>query len=265
MSKQHNKKHKWDRYTILWVVSGVLWAVAIGMLVFRLWKPAEPVRRPAQTTAPTAAQPQTDPETELTSPAETEPVPTEPRGMDLGSGIYVEELLSYSGAFREDRTDEQVEDVLAIRVTNTGGKYIQTMDVVLSDGVTEARFSLSTLFPGETVIVPELNRMAFASAPDFTEAAAEAVALFEEAPGMCEDLVQIQCLSGVMNITNISGADISDDILVYYKNYEDGVYYGGITYRVRISGGMKDGEIRQGSAAHFDPENSRVVFVTCGG
>jgi hypothetical protein len=42
------------------------------------------------------------------------------------------------------------------------------------------------------------------------------------------------------------------------------MYYGGITYRIRIEGGLKAGEIRQGTAAHFNPDNSTVVFVTCG-
>ena len=53
-------------------------------------------------------------------------------------------------------------------------------------------------------------------------------------------------------------------ILVYYKNYIGGIYYGGITYRLRVEGGLKAGEIRQGSAAHFNTNNSTVVFATCG-
>ena len=117
----------------------------------------------------------------------------------------------------------------------------------------------------EDMIRNELNRMPFADAPEFTEFFTEAVALFDGNPGMCTDRIAIQCLDGVMNITNISGEDITEDIFVYYKNYIDGVYCGGITYRLRLTGGLKAGEIRQGSAAHVDRENSRIVFVTCGG
>jgi hypothetical protein len=112
--------------------------------------------------------------------------------------------------------------------------------------------------------VLEKDRMKYSSAPEFTAAETGAVALFEEHPGMAEDKLEIQALDGVINITNISNEDITDDILVYYKNYIDGIYYGGITYRLRIEGGLKAGEIRQGSAAHFNPGNSTVVFVTCG-
>ena len=185
-------------------------------------------------------------------------------GLDLGSGVFITDFLPFTGAFMEDRTDEVVTDVLAIKVTNTGGEYIQLMDITLTAGEVNAEFSLSTLFPGETAVVLEKNRMAFSTAPEFTQAAADSVALFDGHPGMAEDKLEIQCLEGVINITNISGEDIPGDILVYYKNCISGIYYGGITYRLRVEGGLKAGEIRQGAAAHFDPSNSAVVFVTCG-
>ena len=34
--------------------------------------------------------------------------------------------------------------------------------------------------------------------------------------------------------------------------------------RIRLEGGLKAGQIHQGTAAHFNPDNSAVVFVTCG-
>ena len=182
---------------------------------------------------------------------------------DLGSGVIITGFIPYTGAFMEDRTDEVVTDVLAIQVTNSGEEYIQTMDIILTAGDTQAQFSLSTLFPGETVVVLEKNRMAYSTAPEFEQVQTGNVALFDGHPGMCEDKLEIQCLNGVINVTNISGEDISGDILIYYKNYVGGMYYGGITYRLRIEGGLKAGEIRQGAAAHFDPNNSTVVFVTC--
>lgn len=181
----------------------------------------------------------------------------------LGSDVVIDKYLKYNGAYMEDGTDDVVTDILAIQVTNNGENYIQTMTIVLSDGETEATFVLSTLMPGDTMIVLEQNRMSCSTAPKFTECSTHTVAFFAEAPGMCEDLVEIQTLNGVMNVTNISGADIEGDIIIYYKNYVNGVYYGGKTYRAVISG-LKAGEIRQGSVAHFNPSNSVIVFVTCG-
>jgi hypothetical protein len=163
----------------------------------------------------------------------------------------------------EDRTDEVLTDILAIEVMNTGDAYIQTMDISLFAGENQAQFTLSTLFPGEKLIVLEKNRMAYSTAPAFDRAQVSTDAYFDGHPGMCEDKLTVQCMDGILNVTNISGEDITGDILIYYKNYVGGSYYGGITYRLRIEGGLKAGEIRQGSAAHFNPDNSKVVFVTC--
>ena len=184
--------------------------------------------------------------------------------MDLGNGVQITGLISYTGAFMEDRTDEVVADVLGIQVTNSGTEYIQTMDISLTNGDTQAQFTLSTLFPGETMIVLEKNRMAYSDSLEFQSAQTSAVAVFQDQPSLCEDKLKIQCLNGVINVTNISGEDIPGDILIYYKNYVSGIYYGGITYRIRLEGGIKAGEIKQGTAAHFNPNNSTVVFVTCG-
>ncbi len=245
----------------LWIAIILLALVLAGLMVLVNYleneNPTPDVTDPAADTA------QTVPGTS-TEPVQTTLAQEIPESFDLGSGVLVTEFLSYTGAFMEDRTDEVVTDVLAIRVTNTGDEYIQTMDITLTAGDTEAVFSLSTLFPGDTVIVLEKNRMAYSTAPGFTQAVAGNVALFQEPPTLCADQLEIQCLNGVINITNISGQDITGDIYVYYKNCINDIYYGGITYRIRIQGGLKAGEIRQGSAAHINPDNSTVVFVTCG-
>lgn len=260
-AKKKKSRSKHGRRNALWVICLALSALLIAMLLFiagmetrdpEFTPPTETADvNPSEDSAETMGREQAD----TTGKEDV---------FDLGGGVLITEFIPYTGAFMEDRTDEVVSGVLAIRVKNTGGEYIQTMNITLVAGNTQAQFSLSTLFPGESVIVLEKNRMAYSSAPAFTEAKADAVALFDAHPGFCDDRLKIQCMDGVINVSNISGEDITDDIFVYYKNYVDGIYYGGITYRIRIQGGLKAGEIRQGSAAHFNPDNSTVVFVTCG-
>lgn len=246
---------------VLSVVLIALLAVALGLE--RNADPANPGQEteqmPSDSTEPVMDTEPSGSETENTTlPVEEEYL------FDLGNGVKILGYIPYTGAFVEDRTDDVVTDVLGIRIKNTGDQYIQTMDVTLTVGQTQAQFSLSTLFPGDTVVALEKNRMAYSTAPEFEQAKTSTVALFDSNPGMCEDQLEIQCLNGVMNITNISGEDITGDIFIYYKNYVSGIYYGGITYRVRIAGGMKADQIYQGSAAHFSPNNSAIVFVTCG-
>ena len=257
-----------------WILTGMLYALLIGALIFIAYlETREPAAEPAdpvivETQFQEIDAPQQEQVPDETAATETQleqtEVPQTVEGIHLGSNVYVIGTISYTGAFMEDRTDEVVADVLGIRVTNAGEEYIQTMDIALTNGDMTAEFSLSTLFPGQTVVVLEKNRMAYSIAPEFTAAKTSSVAFFDSDPGMAEDKIQIQCLDGVINISNISGEDITGDILVYYKNYISGIYYGGITYRLRVEGGLKAGEIRQGSAAHFNTSNSTVVFATCG-
>ena len=257
-----------------WILTGLLYALLIGALIFIAYletredagQPVDPVPQETYAQEDTVPQEQTPEEPEATESqqsAGTE-APQSVDGLDLGSGVILTDYLPYTGAFMEDRTDEVVSDVLGIKITNTGEEYVQAMDITLTDGDVTAEFSLSTLFPGQTVVVLEKNRMAYTGAPEFTGFEIGSVALFAGDPGMAEDKIKIQCLDGVINITNISEEDITGDILVYYKNCIGGIYYGGITYRLRVEGGLKAGEIRQGSAAHFKTNNSTVVFATCG-
>ena len=264
MSGKYSKKRNQKKKVPLVIAILVCVAVLAALLMFAFSREAGENSEAPALDADQHSGEQTQPSTEV--PDETNAsVKIEPQGIyDLGSGVTITEFLPYTGAFMEDRTDEVVTDVLAIQVTNSGEEYIQTMDITLTAGEIQAQFSLSTLFPGETAVVLEKNRMSYSSAPEFEQVQTGNVALFNEHPGMCGDKLEIQCLEGVINVTNISDVDISGDILIYYKNYVGGMYYGGITYRLRIEGGLKAGEIRQGTAAHFDPDNSAVVFVTCG-
>lgn len=262
--KYSRKRNKKKNRPLVFIVSACA-VLLIALLIFAFCvESGENTEDPALNTILTQGEQQTEPSTRIPDNTNSSGKEDMQEIYDLGSGVQVDALIPYTGAFMEDRTDEVVTDVLAIQVTNSGEKYIQTMDITLFSGETQAQFSLTTLFPGESVIVLEKDRMAYSTAPEFELAETNAVALFDGHPGMCEDKLEIQCLDGVINVTNISGEDISGDILVYYKNYVGGLYYGGITYRLRIEGGLKAGEIRQGTAAHFNPDNSAVVFVTCG-
>jgi hypothetical protein len=52
--------------------------------------------------------------------------------------------------------------------------------------------------------------------------------------------------------------------VIYYKNSASDLYYGGITYRIRIEGGLAAGEIRQAMGNHLSESGSAVMFVTIG-
>ena len=201
------------------------------------------------------------PEVEVTE------APTElprPEGIDLGSGLVITEIGPYSGPYLEDGTDEQVSDVLMIVVYNYGTAPIQYAEISLAAGDETASFTMSTLPVGEQMLVLEKERMAFDENVEYTQAAASNVAQFQQPLSLCQDKIQIQSLDGAMNIVNISGQDITGEVIVYYKNIADGMLQGGITYRVRFAEGMKKDEVRQIMTNHYSSSGSRVMFVTCG-
>jgi len=183
--------------------------------------------------------------------------------INLGYDMYITEVGKYDGVYMEDGSDERVSDILMITVKNEGVNAIQYAEISMPVGEKTASFALSTLPPNSTIIVLEKNRMSYEKA-DYTTAIAENVAIFSEPLNLCEDRLKIQCLDGIMNVSNISGEDIEEDIVIYYKNSATDVLYGGITYRLRVENGLKNGEIRQIAASHFSESGSRIMFVTCG-
>ena len=110
--------------------------------------------------------------------------------------------------------------------------------------------------------MPPQNRQEYREGTDYT-AELKSLALFDTPPSLHQDALAFQVLDGAVNISNISGADLTGDVVIYYKNFSQDLLYGGITYRVRIQGGMAAGEIRQIMAKHFTAD-SRILFVTIG-
>lgn len=178
--------------------------------------------------------------------------------------LVITDIGNYSGIFMEDGSDEVVSRILMVVVKNTGSKTVQYAEVELTDGEKTAYFSLSTLPPGESVVLLEKSRMSYADGKNLTEATVKNAVAFSSEPTMCQDQLKIQGLNGVLNVTNTTDEDITGDVVIYYKNAASDMLYGGITYRVTITGGIKAGEIKQIVASHYSEKGSRVMWVTVG-
>ena len=99
---------------------------------------------------------------------------------------------------------------------------------------------------------------------DYTTAIAKSVVLFEQPLSLHSDQLKIQVLNGAINVTNISGKDITGDFVIYYKNASSDLLYGGITYRITVNGGIKAGEIKQITASHLSTAGSRIMWIAIG-
>lgn len=184
--------------------------------------------------------------------------------MNLGNELFVAEVGNYSGKYVEDGSDENVSDVLMMKILNRGEEAIEYAVIELQVGEKSAEFSVSALMPGAEAILLEKNRMPYDAETDYTKAAVNCLnfARYQYDLTLQKEKLNIQILDGGVNVTNISEEDIAEDITIYYKNKEDEVFLGGITYRISFEGGIKSGEIRQKMANHLSKNESEILFVT---
>ena len=263
MSKKKNvsgKKPEQTQKTVKRIpVLPALVILLLAALITLLLLPRNTAEQPgSETTCPPVA-------TE-TAAAETLPpvtLPEEP-AVNLGYGLYATHIAGYTGMYMEDGSDEILADILMMVVQNRGEQDIQYAEITMDmDGET-AHFILTTLPVGESVVLLEQNRMAWSADVDYSAflPRVEAIAYFQEPISTLEDQLEVSIVDGAINVTNISGQDIPGTITVYYKNAAEDIYYGGITYRVRVEGGLKAGEIRQIMTQHAHDTGSKILLVT---
>lgn len=183
---------------------------------------------------------------------------------DLG-GIKVLNSYNITGKFNEDGSGREVADVAGLVLYNPTGSTLQYLKftATYSDGAVYT-YSVSTVPSGATCDVAEESAAPFRDLSDEMPVwNVEAVAYFSEDPSLLGDYLKFTGADGILTVTNISGEDISGDIVVYYKDYnsEEGYLSSGITYRVTITGGVEAGGIRQVTASHYTREGSMLMFA----
>lgn len=215
------------------------------------------------------------PETTV-APLRTEPVVTVPiqsvrieleeqqDPINLGHGLEITDAGRYTGIYMEDGSDEIVSDVMMIVVRNGSDSDFQYGRIsAVCEGLSYS-FTLSNLGAGEQVVLLDQDRKACAGEV-LTSAVLEDPVLFQEPMDTMEDVIRVSGLDGMLNIQNISDSDITGDVYVYYKYAAQDIFYGGITFRVLVEGGLKAGEVRQVPASHYSPEGCAIVQVTVHG
>ena len=256
MSKNNQKNY--SSVLILTVV--LIGSVLVG-LVLRSLLPATPVvKQPDGTTAEPVQTVQTEPPATLGSAVTMPQVQQElPTVVNLGYGLEITDSGNYAGMYMEDGSNEIISDVMMLIVLNNGEQDIQLAEITALCGGEEYHFTLTNLAAGQRAVLLEQERK---PAAELTSAVLDTCALFQEPMDLYADVIQVSGLDGMVNVKNISDTDIGGEICVYYKYAAQDLLYGGITFRVRIEGGLKAGELRQIPAGHFMEEGSAVVQVT---
>ena len=192
-----------------------------------------------------------------------------PVGGELGitvnssvSGVEAVSADNIAGIFVEDGSDEALESIAALTLRNTADKTLQYAGLVLTADGEEYHFEVTTVPAGGTVRVMEADRKSFSSGLGECSLSADNIAWFDAEPSMYEGVFSVRTQEGALIITNESDTAVSAPVYVYYKNYVDGTYIGGITYRAVVQQDLEAGESAAVSAMHFDPESSRLMFIT---
>ncbi|MBR4728440.1 MAG: hypothetical protein IK080_11190 [Clostridia bacterium] len=184
--------------------------------------------------------------TAKTPPQEAET--TQPQ-LQLTKDLAIAELISYSGKFIEDGSDEQVENIAAVRLLNTGETDYQYLEFTVTAGETDYTFVASAVHAGARVTVLSRDRQPYSDAA-ITGGAVTTQAEYLTPPSLQEDLLEVYVSPGTINLKNKTDRDLPGTFTVYYKNVDENGLLGGITYRASVTG-IKAGEIRQQVSAHL--------------
>lgn len=176
--------------------------------------------------------------------------------------LTVQRVGEYSGIYMEDGSDEVVSGVMMLILQNQSEEDLQLARINVKYSGFTAEFEATNIPAGESVVLLEKNRAAMPQ-EEILSVSLRNVVFFQERMSLMADVLEITGNNGMLKVTNISDEDIAGDILVYYKNSAVDLLYGGITYRVRIQGGLAAGETAQIISNHYTPDTCRLVMVTC--
>ena len=171
-------------------------------------------------------------------------------------------MKAYSGVFTEDGGNRVVENVACASFYNGGDKSIRYMliDAKTTDGQ-DLQFKLTSVPPMKTISVPELSAAPYVEGMEIESISCSQKIYFDTEPSAMEDTFSYAVSKGSITVTNISDADVTGEIAVYYKTVDGEELVGGTTYRTTIPGGLRAGDSAAAVAGHFDPENTAILFA----
>lgn len=184
------------------------------------------------------------------------------RESSLGNGIYVVSSEPYTGPFWEDGSDTAVEDIWSLKIVNSSDEDIEYLKIHAATAEAEGNFEVTVLPAGGELIVLESSAAAYPQDAEDARYDAENLAFFQEERSILPEQLTLYGQDNWIKAENISGEDIAGDICVYYKNLEDGIFQGGITYRAVFPGGMAAGEAEEQEVLHYMKDTSQIMYVT---
>ena len=175
-----------------------------------------------------------------------------------GTDLIAEELVSYDGAFMEDLSFDEVMNVAALLVRNTGDQWVLEGKITLAFGEQKMVFYIQQLPPGQAVLVLEADRQSckqrnFTALTGWTRRLEHSVS---------EEALHIESVgSSSLAVTNQTSVALTN-VRVYYKTvYADDVFYLGGNAYVCIIARLLPNETVHLQPEYYAGDLSRILRV----
>ena len=165
-----------------------------------------------------------------------------------GTPLIVEGLVSYEGAFLENADREEVAEVAALLLRNTGAQGITESRVTVKQGDRLLRFYLTELPPEASLLVLEEAGQSYTREP---VQCCEGTAVCGEAGWNPEEYLELREVEpGGLEIVNRKDFALRDLRLWYKPAYPEGDFYlGGLTWEILV------GDLEPGGRICVYPEH----------
>ncbi len=169
--------------------------------------------------------------------------------------LYCLEFNTFSGTYVEDGKNEEVENVATILVENRAEVFLDRATVKYKYGGKTATFLVTGLPAGEKCWVMEAGKLEIDGKHSFEFE--DCVSAFKEDAVLSTDKLLVETEDNKVAVKNISDETLNN-VCLYYKNmYDDGNFFGGITYMMTF-GNLEPEQSLAKESGHYS-ENSKIV------
>ena len=245
--------------TLWWITVVVfLLGIGVGSGVTRLYAreggdvPSFATNATAQPVVQTPSAPQTEQAGTTADPAGF------PFALEYTS-LVARKLIAYDGAYLEDGSEENVMDMAALVLENTGTIGIEYAQIVIVQNGLELFFDATYIPPKSTILLLEENKQSYSDAP-VTACRCRTVI-----PGVFDRAERIVAVKEMgmctLEVTNLTEQEM-DCVRIFYKHHEGekDLYVGGITYSAVIPN-LLPGEARSITPYRYASGYAQIVAV----
>ena len=175
------------------------------------------------------------------------------------TSLVAEKLIAYEGAYLENGLEENVQDIAALVLRNTGTTGIEYVQVVLVINGQEMSFDATYIPPKSTVLLLEENQQPYSNGAVMSCRCRTVIpGVFDRSERTVEVKETGMCTLEVTNLTDQK----MDAVRIFDKHHEgeSDLYVGGITYSTVIPD-LEAGETRSITPYRYAAGYSMVVAV----